>query len=81
MKSIKSFFILDILYFKVYLKSRYLSYCSHSCPQALHIVLAFLLQALYFMLTRLKKTWHTACLELRSDEDKDYYKANVLSLS
>ena len=28
-------FILDILYFKVYLMSSYLSYCPPSCPQAL----------------------------------------------
>ena len=37
-------FILDILYFKVYLMSSYLSHYPHSCPQALHIVLAFLLE-------------------------------------
>ena len=38
------FFILDTLYFKVYLVSSYLSYYPHSCLQALHIILAFLLE-------------------------------------
>ena len=35
------FFILDTLYFKVYLVPSYLSYCPPSCPQAFHIFLAF----------------------------------------